>query len=73
MKISAADLATFNAVMAHNALDESEIELCKDAYRRDPEAGKALYSALAREIPAPADTRVWVSLSPPPVNLEKKR
>lgn len=66
MKISAADLATFRAVCAHNALDASEIELAKDAYRRDPEAAKATYNALARHIPAPPDTRQWVKLSPPP-------
>ena len=73
MKITAADRATFRAVCAHNALDESEIEACKSAYRNDPEAGKALYNALARDIPAPADTRQWVNLSPPLVILEKKR
>ena len=29
MKISAADLATFRAVVTHNALDAAEIELCR--------------------------------------------
>ncbi len=71
MKITAENLHIFNAVMAHNALDASEIELCKEAYRRDPEAARATYNALAREIPTPPDTRQWVKLSPPPFNLEK--
>lgn len=71
MKISATDLAIFRLVCAHNALDASEIELAKDAYRRDPEAAKATYNALAREIPAPADERQWVKLSPPPFKQEK--
>lgn len=73
MKITAADLAKFRAVCARNELDESEIEACRSAYRRDPEAGNALYNALAREIPASPDTRQWVKLSPPPFILEKKR
>ncbi len=77
MKISAADLATFNAVCAHNGLDADEIELAKSAYRNDPEAARTLYNALAREIPAPPDARgprpapQWVKLSPPPFKLEK--
>ncbi len=78
MKITAADLATFNAVMAHNGLDASETELCKEAYRRNPEAARATYNALAGEmalgypVPKPADTREWVKLSQPPFVLEKK-
>ena len=63
MKILAADLATFRAVVAHNALDAAEIELCKDAYRRDPEGARATYNALAREIPGVLDSRQWVKLS----------
>lgn len=66
MKITADDLRTFNAVMAHNGLDASEIELCKEAYRADPEAARATYNALAGEIPAPPDAREWVKLSAPP-------
>ena len=71
MKISPANKRAFDAVMSHNALDASEIELCKDAYRRDPESARALYNALAREIPVPADERQWVKLSPPPFKQEK--
>ena len=66
MKISPADKQNFDVVMAHNALDASEIELCKSAYRNDPEAAKRLYEALRAEIPRVADTLPWVKLSPPP-------
>ena len=73
MKITAENLHIFNAVMIYCGLDAEEIDLCKQAYRADPEAGRITYAALATEIPPPADNRNWVKLSPPPVNLEKKR
>ena len=73
MKISPADKRNFDAVMAHNALDASEIELCKDAYRRDPEAAKRLYEALRAEIPMVEDAREWVKLSEPPFVGKGKR
>ena len=66
MKISAVDKRAFDSVMAHNALDASDIELCKDAYRRDPEAARRLYEALRAEIPWVEDALPWVKLSPPP-------
>ena len=66
MKISPADKRNFDAVMAHNALDASEIEECRSAYIRDPEAAKRLYAALRAEIPRVEDTLPWVKLSPPP-------
>ncbi len=65
MKITSADLRTFEAVMAHYGLDSDEIESAKTAYRADPESGRTTYAALAAEIPAPVDTRQWVKLSGP--------
>ena len=73
MKISPADKRAFDAVMAHNALDASEIELCKEAYRRDPEAAKRTYEALRAEIPRVEDAREWVKLSAPPFVGKVKR
>lgn len=78
MKISAVDLRNFEAVISHYGFDKNkdkdreEIELMRDAYRRDPEAAKATYNALARHIPVPADTRQWVKLSPPPFVVKGK-
>lgn len=66
MKISPIDKRNFEIVTKHNGLDVEEIDLCKQAYRADPEAGRITYGALATEIPAPADDRVFVKLSPPP-------
>ena len=73
MKISPADKQNFDSVMAHNALDASEIELCKEAYRRDPESAKRLYASLRAEIPRVEDTLPWVKLSEPPFEGKVKR
>ena len=73
MKITHAEKRNFETVTKHYGLDADEVELCKQAYRADPEGGRITYAALATEIPAPIDTRVFVKLSPPPVILEKKR
>lgn len=73
MKISRADLDNFQRVMAHHEFDSDEIEICKQAYRNDPESGKTTYASIAGALPTPVDTRQWVKLSPPPVSLEKKR
>lgn len=72
MKITANNLLLFNAVMAYCRLDADEIELCKAAYRADPVAAAVTYAALATEIPAPIDDRVWVKLSAPPFTGEIK-
>ena len=66
MNISPTDKRNFETVTKHHGLDADEIELCKTAYRADPESGRITYAALAAEIPAPIGTRVFVKLSPPP-------
>lgn len=73
MKITQIDKAAFDRVMAHHGFDPAEIEICKQAYRNDPESGRTTYASIAGALPEPADTRQWVKLSPPPVSLEKKR
>lgn len=80
MKITPSDKRKriFDGIMAYYGLDESEIELCGVAYRRDPEAGRSLYAALRAEIALAGteilieDARQWVKLSSPPFVLEKK-
>ena len=73
MKISPADKRNFEAVTKHHGLDADEIELCKAAYRADPEGGRITYAALAGEIPPPVDARVFVKLSPPPPSGQPDR
>ena len=73
MKISHADKRNFETVTKHNGLDADEIELCKTAYRNDPEAGRITYAALSTEIPMPVEAMPWVAISPPPFILEKNR
>lgn len=73
MKITRNDKAAFDRVMAHHGFDAEEIEICKQAYQNDPESGRTTYASIAGALPAPDDTRQWVNLTPPPVNLEKKR
>lgn len=63
MKISQTDKRTFESVMAHRGLDPDEIDLCKTAYRNDPEAGRITYAALATEIPKPVEALPWVAIS----------
>ena len=73
MKITPADKRNFETVTKHHGLDVDEIELCKQAYRADPEAGRITYAALAGEIPATIDRTVWVKLSPPPPSGQPDR
>ena len=63
MKITAGERRTFESVMAHHGLDQDEIDLCKQAYRNDPEAGRITYAALATEIPLPVEALLWVVIS----------
>ena len=69
MKINRADLENFKRVMAHYEFDADEIDICKHAYRRDPESGKETYASIAGALPAQTDDRVWVSFTPPPLDL----
>ena len=73
MKISLADKRAFESVMAHHGLDQDEIDLCKQAYRNDPEAGRITYTALATEIPKPVEALPWVAISMPPNGLPPDR
>lgn len=50
MKISRADKHIFDAVMAHYGFDPDEVEVCKAAYRTDPQSARQTYAALFREI-----------------------
>lgn len=73
MKITPIDKRNFETVTKHNGLDAEEIELCKQAYRNDPETARTTYAALATEIPQPVDARVFVKLSPPPPSGQPDR
>lgn len=61
MKITAEDKTTFDRVTAHYGLDPDEIDLCKQAYCKDHEAGRMTYAALARELPQAEPPRPWVT------------
>lgn len=63
MKITAGERRIFESVMSHLGLEAEEIELCKQAYRNDPEAGRITYAALATEIPLPVEALLWVAIS----------
>jgi hypothetical protein len=45
-----ADIDTFNQVMTLYQIPADDIELCKQSYRRDPEASKIGYRAMLGEL-----------------------
>ncbi|MFM7012039.1 MAG: hypothetical protein ACKO0Z_22370 [Betaproteobacteria bacterium] len=48
--IKAEDAKNFDLVMEHYRIPPDEIELCKEAYRRDPEANRIGFASLAFEL-----------------------
>lgn len=62
MKITAAEKRNFETVTKHHGLDAEEIELCKQAYRDNPEANRIGYAAMAAGLPTPPQAeKHWVT------------
>jgi hypothetical protein len=64
IQVTKQDAANFDRVMSHRQMPADEIELCKQAYRRDPAASRISYAAMVRDLPTPEpDPETgWVSM-----------